>query len=84
MLYLSSAQNGWIKRLKALQTKAKTRKTENAFVIEGFKEIDHAINGGYHIETLFLKEEEDENPFHHQISETKQITIGIFLVLRND
>ena len=58
MLYLSSAQNSQIKRLKSLQTKAKTRKTENAFVIEGFKEITHAINGGYHIETLFLKEEE--------------------------
>ena len=58
MLYLSSAQNSQIKRLKALQAKAKTRKAENAFVIEGFKEITHAINGGYRIETLFLKEEE--------------------------
>ena len=76
MLYLSSTQNGLIKKLKALQTKAKTRKTENAFVIEGFKEIDHAINGGYHIENLFLKEGEDENPFLHQISETKHITVS--------
>ena len=62
MQYLSSAQNSQIKRLKALQAKAKKRKAEKAFVIEGFKEIAHAINGGYDIETLFLKEGEEQHP----------------------
>lgn len=58
MLYLSSAQNKQLKRLKSLQEKAKKRKQEKAFVIEGQKEIVHAIEGGYQIESLFLKEGE--------------------------
>ena len=60
MLYLSSPQNSQIKRLKALQAKAKTRKAEKAFVIEGIKEIAHAVNGGYNIETIFLKEDDQQ------------------------
>ena len=57
MLHLSSAQNNHLKRLKALQEKAKKRRLENAFVIEGLKEIEHAINGGYQLETVFVKED---------------------------
>ena len=76
MLYLSSAQNSQIKRLKSLQTKAKTRKAENAFVIEGFKEITHAINAGYHIETLFLKEEEERLSFKDKIEGSKTIAVS--------
>jgi len=76
MLYISSAQNSQIKRLKALQTKAKTRKTENAFVIEGFKEIEHAVNGGYIIETLFLKEGEKQLPFNNKIEGTETIAVS--------
>ena len=75
MLYLSSAQNSQIKRLKALQAKAKKRRAEKAFVIEGFKEIAHAIRGGYHIETLFLKEGEEQYPLINKIegTETRQL-----------
>ena len=80
MLHLSSAQNSQIKRLKALQAKAKTRKTENTFVIEGFKEIAHAINGGYHIETLFLKEEEQQHPLINKIEGTEIITVSSALL----
>ena len=76
MLYLSSAQNSQIKRLKSLQTKAKTRKAENAFVIEGFKEITHAFNGGYHIETLFLKEEEEQLSFKNVTEDTETIAVS--------
>jgi len=60
MLHLSSAQNNQLKRLKALQEKAKKRRLENVFVIEGLKEIEHAIDGGYQLETVFVKEEEEE------------------------
>ncbi len=67
MLYLSSAQNSLLKRLKTLQEKAKKRRLENVFVIEGQKEIEHAIKGGYQLETLFFKEGEtlvfSENDF---------------------
>ena len=76
MLFLSSAQNSQIKRLKALQAKAKTRKIENAFVIEGFKEIALAVNGGYDIETLFLKEGEEQDPLNNTIRGTETITVS--------
>ena len=80
MQYLSSAQNRQIKRLKALQGKAKKRKAEKAFVIEGFKEIAHAINGGYDIETLFLKEGEEQHPLINKIEGTETITVSSFLL----
>ena len=79
MLYLSSSQNSQIKRLKALQAKAKTRKAEKAFVIEGFKEIAHAINGGYNIETIFLKEEEQQQPLINKIEGTETISLSNWL-----
>lgn len=80
MLHLSSAQNSQIKRLKALQAKAKKRKTEKAFVIEGFKEIAHAINGGYDIETLFLKEGEEQHPLINKIEGIETITVSSSLL----
>ena len=80
MLHLSSAQNSQIKRAKALQARAKTRKAEKAFVIEGFKEIAHAINGGYHIETLFLKEGEEQYPLINKIEGTETITVSSSLL----
>ena len=60
MLFITSAQNNHLKRLKALQVKAKKRRLENAFVIEGKKEIEHAIEGNYVLETLFFKEGEED------------------------
>ena len=80
MLHLSSAQNSQIKRAKALQARAKTRKAEKAFVIEGFKEIAHAINGGYHIETLFLKEGEQQNPLINKIEGKETVTVSSSLI----
>ena len=80
MQYLSSAQNRQIKRLKALQGKAKKRKAEKAFVIEGFKEIAHAINGGYDIETLFLKEGEEQHPLINKIEGIETISVSSSLL----
>ncbi len=80
MQYLSSAQNSQIKRLKALQAKAKKRKAEKAFVIEGFKEIAHAINGGYDIETLFLKEGEEQHPLINKTEGIETITVSSSLL----
>ena len=80
MQYLTSAQNSQIKWLKALQAKAKKRKAEKAFVIEGFKEIAHAINGGYDIETLFIKEGEEQHPLINKIKGTETITVSSSLL----
>ena len=57
MLHLSSPQNTHIKRIKALQEKAKRRKLDNAFCIEGEKEILHALAAGYVFEAIYIQEE---------------------------
>jgi TrmH family RNA methyltransferase len=57
MKQISSVQNPFIKSLVLLQEKAKARKQSGSFLIEGKKEIEIAIKGGYEIETiLFLAE----------------------------
>ena len=49
MLLISSPQNAHFKRVKSLQEKARKRKEEQCFVIEGEKEILHALEGGFRI-----------------------------------
>ncbi|MGB1971642.1 MAG: TrmH family RNA methyltransferase [Flavobacteriaceae bacterium] len=56
MQFLSSAQNPQIKRLKGVQEKAKKRKEEGLFCIEGEKEIRHALKGGIKLNALFVRE----------------------------
>ena len=56
MLLISSPQNPHIKRIKALQEKARKRKEEGAFVIEGEKEIKHALASNFQLEQLYFKE----------------------------
>lgn len=54
---ISSNQNSLVKKILLLQTKSKARKTQGEFVIEGFREIDLALQGGYHISQLLWCEE---------------------------
>lgn len=57
MKKIESVQNPFIKSLVLLQEKAKARKQTGTFLIEGQREIELAIKGGYDIETiLFLPE----------------------------
>jgi TrmH family RNA methyltransferase len=57
MKQITSVQNPFIKSLVQLQEKAKARKQSGTFLIEGKREIEIAIKGGYEIETLlFLPE----------------------------
>lgn len=56
MLLISSPQNPHIKRIKALQEKARKRKEEGAFIIEGEKEIRHALANNFQLEQLYFKE----------------------------
>lgn len=56
MLLISSPQNAHFKRVKSLQEKARKRKEEQCFVIEGEKEILHAQAGGFELIQLYLKE----------------------------
>lgn len=62
MKKIESVQNPFIKSLVQLQEKAKVRKQEGKFLIEGKREIELALKGGYEIETIiFLPEIISEN-----------------------
>ncbi|MBD3723250.1 MAG: RNA methyltransferase [Flavobacteriaceae bacterium] len=57
MKKIESVQNPFIKSLVQLQEKAKVRKQEGKFLIEGKREIELALKGGYSLKTiLFLAE----------------------------
>jgi RNA methyltransferase, TrmH family len=59
---ITSIQNPFIKSLVLLQEKAKARKQSGTFLIEGKREIEIALKGGYEMETiLFLPEICSEN-----------------------
>ena len=51
---ITSAQNPKIKRLLALQQKSSERRESGLFVVEGRRELEHCIEAGYEIDTLFV------------------------------
>lgn len=55
-LIISSGQNARVKRLLALQQKSAERRHQGLFVVEGQRELEHCIEAGYSIETLFVRE----------------------------
>lgn len=54
MELLSSAQNPKIKKLLALQQKSSERRKNGLFVIEGLRELEHCIEGGFDIDSVFV------------------------------
>lgn len=52
--HISSLQNPVIKRLFQLQEKSRTRKKEGVFIVEGVREIQLAIKGGFRIRELYF------------------------------
>jgi len=52
--HLTSQNNTELKRLRLLFQKAKERKKQGVFVIEGIREIEKAILGDYKINAFFL------------------------------
>jgi TrmH family RNA methyltransferase len=51
---ITSVQNAFIKSLVQLQEKAKTRKETGTFLMEGKREIELALKGGYELETILF------------------------------
>lgn len=50
---ITSAQNPKIKRLLLLQQKSAERRKANLFVVEGQRELEHCMNAGHEIDTIF-------------------------------
>lgn len=56
MEYISSLQNSRVKRLVALQQKSSERRKSGLFVVEGCRELQHCIEAGLEIDTIFCCE----------------------------
>ena len=52
-LVISSLQNPKVKRLLLLQQKSQQRKKEGVFVVEGRRELEHCVEAGYEVESIF-------------------------------
>lgn len=50
---ISSTQNPRVKRLLLLQQKSQERRREGVFVVEGRRELEHCIEAGYEVESVF-------------------------------
>lgn len=51
---ITSAQNPKVKRLLALQKDSSLRRESGLFVVEGQRELQHCIDAGFEIDTLFI------------------------------
>lgn len=74
--FVSSLQNTAVKRILLLQEKTRARRKENAFVVEGRREISLALKGGFKLKELFFNAElfpaqkvEDLIPFPAEVTE---------------
>ena len=55
---ITSVQNARIKHVVALQQKSSLRREEGLFVVEGQKEIEHCIEGGYEVVEVYKRSQE--------------------------
>ena len=51
---VTSAQNPKIKNLLSLQEKSRTRREQGLFVVEGRRELEHALEAGFRARTVFV------------------------------
>ncbi len=51
---ITSAQNPKIKNLLLLQEKSRARREQGLFVVEGWRELEHCLEGGFTVRTLFI------------------------------
>ena len=51
---ITSAQNPKIKNLVLLQEKSKARREQGLFVVAGRRELEHCLEAGYKVRTLFV------------------------------
>ena len=56
MEVITSTQNPKIKHLLALQEKSSERRKSGLFVVEGRRELQHCIEAGFQIDSVFVKD----------------------------
>jgi TrmH family RNA methyltransferase len=77
MKQITSVQNPYIKSLVQLQEKAKVRKQTGTFIIEGQREIELALKGGYKLETILVCNELSSQSEHQNIRKSENQIIEI-------
>ncbi len=77
MKQITSVQNSYIKSLVQLQEKAKIRKQTGTFLVEGQREIELALKGGYELETLLICYELGQLSEHLTLSKSEYQLIEI-------
>lgn len=77
MKQITSVQNPYIKSLVQLQEKAKVRKQTGTFIIEGQREIELALKGGYELETILVCNELSPKSEHQNIRKSENQIIEI-------
>ena len=70
---ISSAQNPTVKSLLMLQAKARNRKRENVFVLEGLREIERAIACGYVVKQVFFNEDWSDTEIENYVRSGRQL-----------
>ena len=71
---ITSSSNPKIKRLLALQQKSSARRESGLFVVEGQRELQHCIDAGFTVDTVFVCPSlsgNDSIPFLLSASETE-------------
>lgn len=78
--YISSVQNPKIKLLTALQKKSSERRSRGLFVVEGVRELQHCVEAGFEVESVFCCREflGDENDWLAKISSADGIDSSRF------
>jgi len=79
---ITSLQNPEVKRVVALTEKARDRKEQDRFVVEGVREISLALQSGYTFEKLFVCPElyraEAEYPIDLKSPELVEVSVEVF------
>ena len=74
---ITSAQNPKIKNLLLLQEKSKARREQGLFVVEGRRELEHCIEAGFKVRTVFVCPEVAGTDFSTSLEMTKGASLGM-------
>ena len=74
---ITSAQNPKIKNLLLLQEKSKARREQGLFVVEGRRELEHCIEAGFRVRTVFVCPEVAGADFSTSLEMTDTLVVEI-------
>ena len=74
---ISSAQNQKVKRLLLLQQKSSERRKTGLFVVEGRRELQHCVDAGYEVETVFAAYPQADD-FAARFSHVEWVTPAVY------